>query len=103
MLHERWALEAVSNKFAPLLQADGFLKTDSAVFECLPLKHDTVTVWAFDSTLQFHGTAALSLPENGLSFLHTGLELGFAAGLYVDLRNLQNGVASPSRTKTFSE
>ncbi len=60
------------------------------VFQCFPLHEEPVALRHFMRPLQGHGLAAFGPLENRRGFFHAAFELGFHAGLYVDLRDFED-------------
>src|SRR4029078_3704417 len=90
VLDVRRRRKAVDNQLAPFLEVGGFPEVLGMIFHRLPLHEKPVTLRHFLCPLQVHGVAAFGPLEDRRSFLHAGFELGFHAGLHVDLSDFKD-------------
>src|SRR4029077_684447 len=82
--------KAVADELAPLLKICGFAEIFGVVLQRFPLHEQPVALRHFMRTLQGHELAALGALENRRGLVNSGFELGFHAGLHIDLRNFED-------------
>src|SRR5690349_18907451 len=89
--------EAVADQLAPFREIGRAAEIDRVVLDRVPLHEQPVAHRLFDRALQRHAGAAFGTLEQGRRLLHAGFELGFHAGLHVDLRDLEEHDGHPCR------
>src|SRR5262245_2985002 len=95
MLDIRRGGEAMPDQLAPFLEVGGFPEILGMVLDRLPMDEKPVALRHLVRALQGHGFTTFGAFEDGRGFLHAAFELGFHAGLYVDLRDFEDHGTCP--------
>src|ERR1700735_3388817 len=82
--------EAMADQLAPFLKVGGAAEIDGVGLDRLPFDEQAIARRLFDRALQLHAVAALGALEQWRGVFHAGFELGFHAGLDVDLGDFGN-------------
>src|SRR5215475_8561548 len=82
--------EAMADQLPPLLKVGRAAEIDGVVLERFPANEQPIAARVFDRALQLDTAAALGPLEQRRGLGDAALELGFAAGLDVDLRDFEH-------------
>ena len=75
----------MADELSPFLEVGRAAEVDGVVVKRLPGDEQPVAARLFDRALKLHAAAALGALEDRRGIFHAGFELGFHAGLDVDL------------------
>jgi hypothetical protein len=85
VLHLRRRGKTMGDVLTPFLEIGRAAEIDRVIFHRCPFDEQPVTGGLLGRALQFQAVAALGALEHRRGAFHAGLELGFHAGLDVDL------------------